>query len=62
MLPSPFQTVLDEDKYMEMQKELKAYKQGIPYEIYHDESLRTDADEIQQEFDNLDWSEEELHQ
>lgn len=44
MLPSPFQTVLDEDKYMEMQKELKAYKQGIPYGIYHDESLNAELE------------------
>ena len=44
MLPSPFQTVLDEDKYMEMQKELNAYKRGIPYEIYHDESLNAELE------------------
>lgn len=45
-LPSPFQTVLDEDKYMEMQKELNAYKRGVPYEIYHDESLNAELEAI----------------
>ena len=59
MLPTPFQTILEENEYLEMQKELKAYKQGIPYDIYHDESLRAEADEIQQEFDNVDWAAEE---
>lgn len=44
MLPSPFQTVLDEDKYMEMQKELNAYKRAIPYELYHDELLNAELE------------------
>lgn len=61
-IPTPFQTVLEEEDYRNMQEELNAYKSGIPYDIYHDKSLRADDDEIQQEFDNVDWAEEERHQ
>lgn len=62
MVPTPFQTVLEEEKYRNMKEKLNAYKRGISYAIYHNKSLRTNADEIQQEFDNVDWAEEERHQ